>query len=163
MRFRSGVLITAVLVAPAFIGACAVQRAETASAAKAQMVGMSRERVLACMGVPAARQAEGETEVWTYGSGGRLDSFASGTSTTTASALGIGQTQFIGNTALSTGPVTGTATTSGFASSSTRGRFCVVNVVLMGGRVSAVNYSGRTGGLLTQGEQCAYAVQNCVH
>lgn len=163
MRLRSGILIAVALLSAAAIGACSVQRAETASVAKKQMVGMSRERVLACMGVPAARQAEGGTEVWTYGSGGRLDTFASGMSTTTGSAMGIGQTQFVGNTALSTGLVSGTSTTSGFASSSTRARYCVVNVVLMGGRVAEVNYSGRTGGLLTRGEQCAYAVENCVH
>jgi hypothetical protein len=29
------------------------------------------------------------------------------------------------------------------------------------GRVSRVNYVGPTGGLLTGGEQCAFAVQNC--
>jgi hypothetical protein len=30
------------------------------------------------------------------------------------------------------------------------------------GRVTAVNYAGPTGGLLTAGEQCAYAVDACV-
>jgi hypothetical protein len=30
------------------------------------------------------------------------------------------------------------------------------------GIVSAVNYQRPTGGLLTQGEQCAYAVDACV-
>jgi hypothetical protein len=37
-----------------------------------------------------------------------------------------------------------------------------VNVVMTAGRVSSVNYVGDTGGLITQGEQCAFAVQNCV-
>jgi hypothetical protein len=41
-------------------------------------------------------------------------------------------------------------------------RFCNVNVVFGGGQVSAVNYTGPTGGLLTAGEQCAYAVDACV-
>lgn len=41
-------------------------------------------------------------------------------------------------------------------------RFCRVNVVMTSGAVSAVNYSGPTGGLLTAGEQCAYAVDACV-
>jgi hypothetical protein len=36
-----------------------------------------------------------------------------------------------------------------------------VNIVMTNGVVSEVNYTGPTGGLLTQGEQCAYAVQNC--
>jgi hypothetical protein len=41
-------------------------------------------------------------------------------------------------------------------------RFCNINIVFAGGRVSAINYTGPTGGLLTAGEQCAYAVNNCV-
>jgi hypothetical protein len=41
-------------------------------------------------------------------------------------------------------------------------RFCTVNIVFAGGQVSAVNYTGPTGGLLTAGEQCAYAVDACV-
>ena len=41
-------------------------------------------------------------------------------------------------------------------------RFCQVSVVFVSGRVSAVSYSGPTGGLLSQGEQCAFAIQNCV-
>ena len=40
-------------------------------------------------------------------------------------------------------------------------RFCNVNIVMTAGQVSAVNYTGPTGGLLTQGEQCAYAVAKC--
>ena len=41
-------------------------------------------------------------------------------------------------------------------------RFCNVNIVMTAGLVSAVNYTGPTGGLLTAGEQCAYAVDPCV-
>lgn len=41
-------------------------------------------------------------------------------------------------------------------------RFCKINVVMSSGLVSAVNYSGPTGGILTAGEQCAYAVDACV-
>jgi hypothetical protein len=36
-----------------------------------------------------------------------------------------------------------------------------VSVVMADGQVNCVNYSGPTGGLLTGGEQCAFAVQNC--
>jgi hypothetical protein len=49
-----------------------------------------------------------------------------------------------------------------FGSSVTTARFCKVDVVFNGSRVARVNYSGPTGGLLTEGEQCAYAVSNCV-
>jgi hypothetical protein len=38
---------------------------------------------------------------------------------------------------------------------------CTVNVTMTNGRVGRVNYVGPTGGLLTPGEQCAFAVQNC--
>lgn len=40
-------------------------------------------------------------------------------------------------------------------------RFCTVNVTMSSGRVSAVDYSGATGGLLSAGEQCAYVVEKC--
>ncbi len=87
------------------------------------LIGRSKEQVLACMGAPPQRANAGETEVWSYPSGGDT-------------------------------------TTVGFAgtSYSTR-KYCVVNVVMSGDRVTAVNYTGRTGGL---GEQCAFAVKNCV-
>jgi hypothetical protein len=42
-------------------------------------------------------------------------------------------------------------------------RFCTVNVVMTQGSVSNLNYNGPSGGVITQGEQCAFAVQNCVH
>jgi outer membrane protein assembly factor BamE (lipoprotein component of BamABCDE complex) len=38
---------------------CAFQRAEIAQDARAQMVGMTKEQVLACMGAPATKAAEG--------------------------------------------------------------------------------------------------------
>lgn len=41
-------------------------------------------------------------------------------------------------------------------------RFCTTNVNLTNGIVSNVNYLGPTGGLLTAGEQCAFAIQKCV-
>jgi hypothetical protein len=110
---------------------CAFQRAEIAQDARAQMVGMAKEQVLACMGAPATKAAEGATEVW---------GFASGNGMTVASA----SYDRYGGTAVSSS------------------RFCNVNIVFAGGQVSTINYTGPTGGLLTAGEQCAYAVNNCV-
>jgi hypothetical protein len=49
---------------------------------------------------------------------------------------------------------------SGIATAS--GRFCTVNLTMTAGRISQVNYLGPTGGLLTAGEQCAFALQNCI-
>ncbi len=131
MKITTAVLGT---VALAIITGCAVQRAETAQNAQAQMVGLSKEIVLACMGVPANKMVVGTTEVWAYNSGnGRTEGsvFATG----------------------------GNGVASGFGV--TTHRFCNVNIVMTKDIVSAVNYSGPTGGLLTAGEQCAFAVQNC--
>lgn len=56
-------------------------------------------------------------------------------------------------------PSGGDTTTVGFAGSSySMRKYCVVNVVISDGRVTAVNYAGRTGSL---DEQCAFAVKNC--
>jgi len=57
---------------------CAIQRAEIAQQAQHQMVGLSREQVLQCMGPPGNKMADGGTEVWSYESpqlflGARID------------------------------------------------------------------------------------------
>ena len=49
------------------------------------------------------------------------------------------------------------------ASAITSQQFCTVNVVMTASKVSALNYTGPTGGLLTSGKQCAFAIQNCIH
>jgi hypothetical protein len=54
------------------LSACAIQRAQEAQDAHTQMVGMSKEQVLACMGPAINKAAEGGTEVWTYNSGNRM-------------------------------------------------------------------------------------------
>lgn len=110
---------------------CAIQRAQVAQDARVQMVGLSKEQVLACMGAPASKASEGNTEVWGY---------ASGNGMTVASA----SYDRYGGTAVSSS------------------RFCNVNIVMTSGRVTVVNYTGPTGGLLTASEQCAYAVDACV-
>jgi hypothetical protein len=58
-----------IVVLGALLASCAIQRAEIAQDARSQMVGMSKEQVLACMGAPANKAAEGATEVWGYASG----------------------------------------------------------------------------------------------
>jgi hypothetical protein len=64
---------------------------------------------------------------------------------------GNGQTDTVGNRSLFAATAVSTQ------------RFCTVNVVMAQGRVASLNYNGPSGGLITQGEQCAFAVQNCVH
>jgi hypothetical protein len=133
------------------LAGCAVQRAMVATDAKDKMVGLTKEQVLACMGPPATKMAEGATEVWSYNSGnGRVDTFASGSSQTSAVATG------------GPGFATGSASTSAFGSGISTRRFCTVNVTMANGRVSRINYAGPTGGLLSEGEQCAFVVRNCV-
>jgi outer membrane protein assembly factor BamE (lipoprotein component of BamABCDE complex) len=53
----------------AALAGCAFQRAEIAQDARAQMVGMSKEQVLSCMGAPINKAAGGATEVWGYNFG----------------------------------------------------------------------------------------------
>jgi hypothetical protein len=122
---------------------CALQRAKLAADAPSQMIGKTKEQVLACMGVPGAKAVEGQTEVWSYNSGN-------------------GQTVGFGSSSVSVTGGRGYATGSGFGSSVTEQRFCTVNVTMVNGRVDRLNYVGPTGGLLTQGEQCAFVLQNCV-
>jgi hypothetical protein len=116
------------------------------------MVGLTKEQVLACMGPPANKAAEGATEVWSY---------YSGNDHTTVSDLGTNTT----STSIAGGPgnAAGTASTLSSGIGIASRRYCNVGVVMAGGRVSRVNYSGPTGGALTGGEQCAFAVQNCTH
>ena len=51
--------------------------------------------------------------------------------------------------------------TSGGAFTSNR-RYCEATFIVKNGKVSKVNYSGRTGGWASKGEQCAFIVQNCI-
>ena len=132
------------------LAGCAFERAHVAQDAQASMVGLPKEQVLACMGPPQNKAAEGQTEVWSYASGNGYSSTVA-----TSNVQTNGQAQVIGN------QVYGSANSSGFGTAVSRRRFCTVNVVMTGGYVSAVNYQGPTGGLLTGGEQCAYAVEAC--
>jgi hypothetical protein len=144
-------LTMAVVVLPVALGACAIQRAQEASDAQTKMIGLSKEQVLACMGPPAAKAVEGTTEVWSYNSGNNqttVNTFS--TSNTNASVSG--------NRNFASGQASTTSTGFGTA----RSRFCTVNVTMVNGAVSRMNYVGPTGGLLTQGEQCAFAVENCL-
>lgn len=143
MKPRCAAAVLALLAfAALLISACASSRfgrAEVATHAKAEMVGMSKEQVLACMGAPPQHTAVGQTEVWSYPSGGDTTTFS------TAS-----------------GSVDASGNASAFGASQSAHRYCIVNIVMTAGKVSAVNYTGRTGGWASQGEQCAFAVQNCV-
>lgn len=132
------------LLCAGVLAGCAIQRAQEASDAKQQLVGLSKEQILGCMGPPVTKAAEGATEVWSYNSGN-------------------GQTVGFGSSSANVYAGRGYASGYGTSTMVTEKRFCTVNVTLMDGRVTRINYVGPTGGLLTQGEQCAFAVQNCIH
>jgi hypothetical protein len=136
----------AVGLAAACLAGCAVQRAVVANDAQEKMVGLTKEQVLACMGPPATKAAEGVTEVWSYNSGNDR---------TTVNTFGHSTT----NVSISGGSGNASTLSSGVGISSRR--YCNVSVVMADGRVHRINYAGPTGGLLTGGEQCAFAVQNC--
>src|SRR5260370_37632528 len=74
------------------LAGCAIQRAQIAQDARAQMVGMSKEQVLTCMGPPASKATEGQTEVWAYNSGDGT-TFASG-SVSGGSFSGVSSSRF---------------------------------------------------------------------
>jgi len=108
-------------------GGCgAIERAQLAKDAKQSLVGMSDERILACMGPPRSRAAAGGLEVWQYQSGnGQIDIERD---------------------------VNGAVATQ---------RHCLINISMRERQVQSVSYSGPTGGLLSAGEQCAFALQGC--
>lgn len=141
----------AVVAVALLVAGCALQRAQIAQNAQVKMVGLTKEQVLACMGPPARRMTEGASEVWSYNSGnGHTDVISSANSNTSATVMG------------SPTLASGQASTSSSGMAVATQRFCTVNVVMSEGRVGRVNYVGPTGGMLSAGEQCAFAVQNCV-
>jgi outer membrane protein assembly factor BamE (lipoprotein component of BamABCDE complex) len=120
-------LVCCVVAIAVLLGSCSLQRAQTAQDAKVRLVGMSKEQILACMGPPMQKAAEGSTEVWSYASGNNRQTVSYGNGVAIATA-----------------------------------RSCTINIVMSQGRVAQVNYAGPTGGLLSQCEQCAFAVENCL-
>lgn len=148
---KNNIFILGVLLGCSVVSGCAIQRAQVAHDARSKLIGMSKEEILACMGAPNRKAAEGATEVWSYASGdGRTTVVGSGTSHTDVSVSG------------NQNSASGTASTAQTSFLTSRQRYCTVNIAMTDGHVSRVNYIGPTGDLLTAGEQCAFAVQNCV-
>lgn len=116
-------------------GCAEIQRAGIASRAQTEMVGISRQYLFYCAGVPMHQERVDDLEFLSYSGGG--DSVEAGTATATSSSPAVGV-------------------------SSRKHRYCDVTFVLKDGKVSKISYSGRTGGLFTRGEQCAFIVENCI-
>ena len=106
---------------------------ESDEIAQQRMIGLSRKHLRACMGLPDRRVRIGSTDIWTYRSGAsEVDGWL-----------------------LSPG-VNGTA--SWFAHDPR----CAVIVIMTNAAVSQIAYSAPDGGLLPLGEECSFAVENCV-
>lgn len=126
--------IAAVAAFFGLLSGCALQRAQIAQQAQTALIGMSKADLLSCAGAPTRYAKAGDMEVMTYVGGGD-----------THGTIGGGW----GNSA-------------GAADISLYQRSCTANFTLRNDRVIKITYAGRTGGLITQGEQCAFIIQNCV-
>jgi hypothetical protein len=103
--------------------------------AQQKMIGLSKQKILACIGAPAKRARIGSTDIWTYPIGdARVES------PLFSPALDMGASALMGADNRSS---------------------CNVNVVMTNGRVTQVVYHGADGGTLPLGRQCLFAVQNC--
>ena len=133
------------LMAVGSLSGCAIANADMANKTRLSMVGMSKETLVSCMGIPSSSGVVGNLEVWKYHSGGGSVSSGSSYGNATANLFGNMVTSYA----------------SGSSFSSTQARYCVINVTMREGRVASVKYSGPSGGLLTKGSECAYAIENC--
>ncbi|MDR3450751.1 MAG: hypothetical protein P4M15_13580 [Alphaproteobacteria bacterium] len=123
-------------------GCGSFRRSDDAAVARQQMIGYSREDVMACMGPPKKKATQDSVEVWQY-----LSTDGSHESTFSQYKYGssYGSNMKVGG---------------GAGDKS----FCTVNIVIRNNAVSAVNYNGPTSSsLFADDEQCGYAVKNCVH
>jgi hypothetical protein len=130
---RIAILSAATVAFFALIGGAAAWEPEGDQIAQQKMIGLSKKKILACMGAPAHRLRVGATEIWTYPLGAAVVEggiFSPGLN---------GMASFFGGA----------------------DAFCNVNVVTTNGAASQVYYSAPDGGPLRLGEQCLFKVQNC--
>lgn len=109
-------------------------RANLAERAKVELIGKSKKDILICAGVPTRSQQAKNMEFMTYYSGGDSNIYMAD----------------------------GADSSAGGGTVFAKKRYCEVTFVLRDEIVEKVNYSGRTGGLITEGEQCAFVLQNCL-
>ncbi len=130
-------------------GCAATKRVEDAGDAQTKVVGLSEERLLACMGAPANKAVEGNREVWSYNS-------ENGYVTSEQSSRHFCKLELV--------TFFGPSCVDWFSRSTPPPvrRACTVKIVMNNSRVTQVNYVGPTGEPLTHGEQCRFAVENCL-
>jgi hypothetical protein len=133
MKLSKILLISISIISIASLSGCAYNRVKTAHIAKTELIGMSKGELLSCAGVPDKAMSSNGSEYLSYRSGGE-------TSYSANTIYGYNATTFINS----------------------KYKFCDITITLKNDKVQSVKYSGQTGGLLTQGEQCAYVLENCV-
>jgi len=116
------------------LAGCEAGRPEVDQIAQQSMIGLSKKKILACMGAPAKRVTIGTTEIWTYPSG----------------------------TLQTEGPQWAIGLNLGAPPFGPRG-ICNVKVVMTNAKVSQVAYSDADGGDLPLGQQCIFPVEACVN
>ncbi len=117
------------------LSSCVAHRSKMATRAKTELIGMSKIDLLSCAGVPVRQERVDDLEFLTYTGGGDTDSVGYATRTSPSSAFVVGKR---------------------------KQRYCEATFILKDGFVQKINYQGRTGGLLTKGEQCAFIVEGCL-
>jgi hypothetical protein len=120
------------IIAILMLSSCAIQRANISNEAKTEMIGMSKSDLLMCAGVPSREYKDNGVEFLSYDSGGDSIGGAIANNTT--------------NTAI-------------FAK---KRKYCIATFAIEDNKIVKINYQGRTGGLLTAGEQCAFVVEGCI-
>jgi hypothetical protein len=129
-------IVFAIAIALLLLPGCArLVRSHEAARAQTELIGMSKKDLYLCAGVPARQATVEGLEFLTYSSGG--DNVSVGVAGATLPSVGVGV-------------------------ATTQHRYCEVTFVLDQGIVKKVEYQGRTGGLISQGEQCAYVIENCL-
>ncbi len=145
-RFATIALLATAVLLSGCMGS--LSRDDTAAKAKIQMVGLSKEDVLACMGIPKKKAAEGTTEVWSYPS-------TDGLSTWNKAGYNTGSGRRSSYSSRSD--------SFNASSGSSEKRFCIVNVVMKDGVVGKVKYLGpKATSFYNDDDQCGYAVAACV-
>jgi hypothetical protein len=114
----------------------AYTRSDIAKAAKTELIGMTKENLLSCAGVPNGSYVSNGTEFLSYRSGGSTSHSAY----TTPGIGGYAPRTYI----------------------SSRNRYCDINITLKNNIVRKVNYSGKTGAALSRDSECAYVLERCV-
>lgn len=135
------------LAAPA-LASCASPQAEQAMAARSALVGMPKQTLLSCAGVPPRSRTEGGVEYYTYGSGD-IRGFGN-------PSIGFGIGLFGGGSNVGGG--IGFDTAARDASSN----YCEATFTIIDDRVSQINYSSFSGVGNARYAQCYNIVANCL-